>query len=263
MQKDLDDSCLGAIFGGHIQEARKTCRFSITPRKEALVEIAANTFKIFPANNNFSAEMLCPIGKTLVQVKMGTEVKIRPGCTLELEKHLITVDEDEEIQVDPYVASWKWDATAMFPEHPLELVNLALDNLQDLGFHNVDASDIIHHIRTRPKTPEVMASIDVASRYTWILPTLICLLMVLVGIFLYRRFRNRCQRHSPSSTYDDIIRNRNRRSLKAIKEQVAKATTIEEIANIQIDPESLELQARGEISDEDKNPFRANRLDPI
>jgi len=267
MQKDLDSSCLGSIFRGHIRQAQVNCRFSVQPRKEAVVETSQGTFRIFPQTQEAEGEMTCLKKKRLMKFHAGSEISIQPGCSLDLENHVISIDEAEQVEIDHHISTWHWDAAAMFPDHPIEVVNLALEKLQNLGLHNVDATDIIHQIRTLPTNPEIVSHFETFSKFSWIISIIVLFFFLLLGFYFYRRFRSHCsnfRRSSRRPSYNSIIRysTRNNQQLRHIQQRVAQAENIEELANIEINLSPSELaQARGEISEPSQSAKTLNEKD--
>jgi hypothetical protein len=167
INRNLDTTCLGALFSGHITEAQENCRFRITKRQENVFQTDINTFRIFPRLNSVEGKLKCNDTNTKIMFVNGDEIKLSKGCRLTLEHHIVTAGEEEEMTMTSPVASLAWNPKDMFPHHDLQQVDLAISHLKEMGAHNLDASDLINQLE-KMKSATILGNLNSGSSWIWL-----------------------------------------------------------------------------------------------
>jgi len=189
INRNLDTTCLGALFSGHITESQENCRFRITKRQEKVLQTDKNTFRIFPRLNSVEGKLKCNDTNTKLMFMNGDEVKLSKGCRLTLEHHIVTAGEEEEVTLTSPVASLAWNPKDMFPHHDLQQVDLAISHLKEMGAHNLDASDLINQLE-KMKSSTILASINSASPMAWVAAIVAVVIAIMIFTCWYQKCKN-------------------------------------------------------------------------
>jgi hypothetical protein len=147
LRTNFKSTCLGSIFMGDFESSRTQCNFWIQRKKETLLDLGNNQFRVYTMAN-YTTEEVCENGNRAVNVSNGVTLEVRDGCRIQLQQNLLiaNVQQEMELETENRILSWTWNITHVFPNSTPNLVEEALNSLTARGFHNVDASDLLHQL---------------------------------------------------------------------------------------------------------------------
>ena len=189
LEKNMRSTCLSSIFIADALAARENCHFTIMAKREAVFPMDNNQFQIYTAETLYVTEA-CKESKRNLQLNNGDTLTLKSGCKAYTQDHLLLAEEKEDIQLETGedIRAWTWNVTHLFPNVSSEAFEAALKNLKANGFHNVDATDLLHQL-------DIVAAKPVWTYFSWayLVPVVILVLMMMCILFLLIKFCCSCQ----------------------------------------------------------------------
>ena len=148
LSTNFKSTCLGAIYMGDYLSTRRHCNFKIQKKKETVYDLGNNQYKVYCSNCSYTTWEECPNTKSPLKIFNGVTLHVGDGCFIDLKENIILANSQEEIQLETEnrVLTWAWNMSHMFPNVSSTYVEEALKSLNERGFHNVDASDLLHQL---------------------------------------------------------------------------------------------------------------------
>ena len=139
LQKQLNSSCLGALYLQDFTIVQELCPLHIVPVAETVKQLLDNWFLIFsPAPQ--TAYISCRNGtQNDAYIKSGiSTIHLSPGCKMNLKLHILHADFSINLPSDMVHFQWDWDPKTLFPDASSEIAELLetgneLPTLQDLN----------------------------------------------------------------------------------------------------------------------------------
>lgn len=138
LHKQLNTSCLGALYLQHFDIAQEICPLFIQPAKEIARQLLDNWFLIFSPSPQ-TAYIACRNGtQSETYLKSGiTRIHLSPGCQMNLNAHILNADFATNLPTDIIHFQWEWDTHTLLDdtESIRELYDSGNDipTLQDLN----------------------------------------------------------------------------------------------------------------------------------
>jgi hypothetical protein len=118
--------------------------------------------KIFHLDNNtymvyylrkISTNHVCPKAKTIsaVQITSGQTVRINPSCYIRTMDHIITADDNEEIEIHSKWLDWTWTLGQLFCQPENHIVTAAIEKLRTKISRKFDAEVQLHKLEAMIK----------------------------------------------------------------------------------------------------------------
>ena len=155
LQTKMGGTCLGAIFIKDLAGMKSFCKFEITPLEEQVFQLSRNKWQVF-SKTHFTTAKVCDGSVTPLAIGYSTSVQLNPSCKVRLQSHILYAEQEDTVSIEPIHFTWAWNVSAIFPNIPVSQFSAAMQSLHDYGLHIVEASDIIHHLKT----------LDTASSYS-------------------------------------------------------------------------------------------------
>jgi hypothetical protein len=110
--KQLNGSCLGALYLQNFDSAQELCPLHVRPIGEVVKQLLDNWFLIFSPNPQ-TAYVSCRNGtNNEAYFKSGiTRIHLSPGCRMNLNAHLLQADFSMHLPDDIVNFQWDWDIT--------------------------------------------------------------------------------------------------------------------------------------------------------
>jgi len=194
LRTNFKSTCLGSIFIGDVASARTQCGFGVQKHKEAVLDMGNGEYRIFTPQS-FATAQVCHNSSTSLNITNGATVKIQDGCKIQLKQHLLVANDQEEVQLqtENRVLTWSWNMGHLFPNVSEDNMQKALRALTTRGFHNFDASDLLHQLDIISNQPE---SNFYTSNYSSPVASII-VVAAIVGLgFLLCCLKKRCSKKS-------------------------------------------------------------------
>jgi hypothetical protein len=145
--KQLNTSCLGALYLQNFQLAQELCPLHIRPSGEVVRQLLDNWFLIYSPHPQ-TAYVSCRNGtENEAYIKSGiTRTFLSPGCKMNLKDHLLQSDFSLSLPDDIVDFKWDWDTSPI----ALNLEN-EIDLLQQEGKTDPTLQDLIEIKKRNPK----------------------------------------------------------------------------------------------------------------
>ncbi len=147
--KQLNNSCLGALYLQDFELVQSLCPLFIRPAGEVVRQLLDNWFLIFSPNPQ-TAYISCRNGtENEAYIKSGiTRTFLSPGCKMNLNLHLLQADFSLNLPEDIIHFSWDWDTSKVTPN-----LDNYMKTLFDKGNPNPTLRDLnelkLQELRTR------------------------------------------------------------------------------------------------------------------
>lgn len=155
LKTNFKSTCLGSIFIGDLASARTQCSFVIQKNKETVLDMGNGEYRIY-TSGSYLASQVCYNHSTYRNITNGATLKVPDGCRVQLKQHLLVANEQEEVQLETEnrILTWSWNMGHLFPNVTEDTMQKALRSITNRGFHNFDASDLLHQLDIIHATPE-------------------------------------------------------------------------------------------------------------
>jgi len=190
LRTNFKSTCLGSIFIGDFESSRSQCNFWIQRKKETILNLGNNQYRVYTMAN-YTTEEICENGKRALNVSNGAVLEVRHGCRIQLQQNLLIANVQKEMELETVnrILSWTWNITHIFPNATPNQVEAALNSLTARGFHNVDASDLLHQLDLIAAKPY---SEFYTTNYTAPLASVVLVLVILGAAVLICCCKKRC-----------------------------------------------------------------------
>ena len=152
LSKELNNTCLGALYLQDFTIAKEICDFKINPTQEVVQQLLNNWFLIFSPTMR-TGFIQCINGtqrETYLQPGIN-KIHLSPGCNAALAEHQLHADGAITITTDITHFEWSWDVATELHMDPKSL-NLFISELQDAGIISPSLNDLSHlKIKTHGK----------------------------------------------------------------------------------------------------------------
>jgi len=144
LSKELNNTCLGALYLQDFTIARDLCDFKINPSTEVIQQLLNNWFLIHSPHVQ-TGFISCANGtQRETYIKTGiNKVHLSPGCQANLAEHRIVADGSIHLPSDITHFEWTWNAAAELQLNPT-LLNEYINELQTAGINDPSLEDLSH-----------------------------------------------------------------------------------------------------------------------
>jgi len=144
LSKELNNSCLGALYLQDFAIAKELCDFKIKVTQEVVQQLLDNWFLIYSTKAQ-TAFVSCTNGtQQETYLKTGiSKVHLSPGCQANLAEHRLIADGAIVLPSDITHFEWTWDAASELQLNPI-LLNEYIDELQKAGINDPSLEDLSH-----------------------------------------------------------------------------------------------------------------------
>ena len=177
LHKQLNNSCLGALYLQHFHIVQEICPLFIQPATEMVRQLLNNWFLIFSPHPQ-TAYISCRNGtQGETYIKAGiTNQHLSPGCQLNLNAHLLTADYSINLPTDIIHFQWDWDTQDLFYDATNSIEDLILS-----GIENPTVQDLSEYKLSKPNKKWMALQIFISFICSILALSLITLL---IGTFL-------------------------------------------------------------------------------
>ncbi len=146
---DLTKACLGALYLADAKNIQDRCKLSIGGAQEKIFRLDTNTYVVY-SPGKININHVCPKAKSIsaIQISSCQMVRINPSCYVRSMDHIITADDDEEIQIHSKWLNWTWTLGQLFQQPENEKVTAAIDRLRTKISSKFDAEILIKELET-------------------------------------------------------------------------------------------------------------------
>ena len=144
LNKELNNTCLGALYLQDFTIARDLCQFKINPSQEVVQQLLDNWFLIHSPKVQ-TCFISCTNGtQKEAYIKTGiTKIHLSPGCQANLIEHRLVADGSVYLPSDMTHFEWTWNAAAELQLEPMLLSNYIAE-LQQAGINDPTLEDLSH-----------------------------------------------------------------------------------------------------------------------
>ena len=131
LRKNLEGSCLGALFIQHQQGVMEQCKIEYRPNVETVYQLSTNNHLVY-SPNPLTTQILCTNGshypQQLVEI---TKIHVPDHCSIDLINHTITSDGNIQISPKPLQMFMTLD-TNIFPSEMMNAIEHADDEMNQI-----------------------------------------------------------------------------------------------------------------------------------
>ena len=113
LNKDITNSCIGAIFRQNLTALKERCHIKINKRKETLIPLSEDSY-ILQTTKPQTISMECKTRIEHLAISREETINLKQGCKLETEEHVIfagkNINEEEKVHKWPI----HWEVTNLF-----------------------------------------------------------------------------------------------------------------------------------------------------
>jgi hypothetical protein len=151
LTKELNQTCVGALYLQDYDSAQKFCQIQVTPTKEIVFQLLGNWFLIYSpiiftsdvyCANNTRSRFFIPVGVT--------KHHLSPGCYADFKDHVLFANTAVRIESDILHFEWQWENQFFQIHDPLELAQM-VQEFQESG-NSAPTLNEINHIRVNKKS---------------------------------------------------------------------------------------------------------------
>ena len=183
MRKDIDKTCLGAIFKMNEKGMKNQCRFKIQDVTERAYKIKQDTWLV-TSPYTYTANVHCGVIHQTIPIYPMSTITLNKGCTMELVDIIIRNDQEELLEDNSLMhLRWKLNLTNLFHGIQPSEFGEALNKLKENSEYIVSPKDF-ESLRNEE------GIVPVNTYGGWIV--IGTLLVIMVGAFiLYEYFRRK------------------------------------------------------------------------
>jgi hypothetical protein len=199
--KQLNNSCLGALYLQDFELAQELCNLQITPALEIVRQLFDNWFLVFTPFPQ-TAYVSCRNGtNTETYLKSGiTKTYLSPGCKMNLKAHLLQSDHSLHLPDEVVNFQWDWDIA-----HITETLEQDMDILRSAGNTKPTLKDLKNLKINRTKT--VLYRIFKISIISLVALAIVAVLVIwcffkdlLFKVPCIKNYLKRIKKHQPRKT---------------------------------------------------------------
>ena len=194
LRKDLQGSCLGALYLQHEQGVIENCKIDKIPLRETTYQLSSYDHLIF-SPKPITTQILCKNGTHFPQKLSGTtQITVPPFCSIDLVNNTITSDGNTRITPDPLIFQWHLQPN-LLPVHLLSatshidlLINelhANLSNFRATPNSSISDAQFASLLHSHVSTPSL------SSAFIWSIVTTSLLTVLITLIFLFSMYRRR------------------------------------------------------------------------
>jgi hypothetical protein len=145
LQTDLTTTCLGSLYSRDLAGVQRSCKFEQRPLVEKVFQLSTNDFLVY-SPTVYSQTVKCLNGDNHpADFGHSTKLHLPNGCSIQLNKHILRVDEKFHQPLRPHISEWKWQPLQLpvsllsensHLEANLLLLNKHLTNLSSANYNN-------------------------------------------------------------------------------------------------------------------------------
>lgn len=190
-------TCLSSIFTADPESTRQQCKFRVSPTEEAVFQKAKNEYIIF-TKHPMNVQEVCQGAQseakrnpTSHRVTNGETISVKSGCKIITREHLLVGDQEDNFPIEDSaeVRSWAWSVSHLFPNISRDKLDEVMERLNAKGFHNLDASDLLHQLDLVTAQPD--------SKLYWALYIASGAVFVILAGLVFVWILLRCQLQKP------------------------------------------------------------------
>jgi hypothetical protein len=144
LSKELNNSCLGALYLQDYTIAKELCDFKIRPSQEVVRQLLDNWFLVYtPVVQTGFVQCLNGTQRE-AYMKIGiNKIHLSPGCQADLIEHRLHADGSITLPTDLTHFEWAWDAAGELNMDP-KIISMYIDELIQAGISNPSLEDLSH-----------------------------------------------------------------------------------------------------------------------
>jgi len=144
LSKELNNSCLGALYLQEYTIAKELCEFKIRPSQEVVQQLLDNWFLIYTPTTQTGFIQCLNGTQREAYLKIGiNNIHLSPGCQADLLEHRLHADGSINVPTDITHFEWSWNAAAEIDLEP-QFLSMYIDELVENGIHNPSLEDLSH-----------------------------------------------------------------------------------------------------------------------
>jgi Baculovirus F protein len=149
--KDLNQTCVGALYLQDYEAAQHLCQIAVTPTKEIVFQLLGNWFLIF-SPSIFTSDVNCANGtRSRFFIPEGiSKHHLSAGCQAEFKSHVMFSNNAVRLESDILHFEWQWESKFFEQHDPSELI-ASLTELQNTG-NNAPTLNDLSHIKVKRKS---------------------------------------------------------------------------------------------------------------
>jgi hypothetical protein len=119
---------------------------------EKIFRLDGNTYVVYSLGK-INTNHVCPKTKSIsaIQISSGKMIRISPGCHVRTMDHLITADDNEEMEIHSKWLDWTWTLRQLFQQPENEKVMQAIEQLWQRISGKFDADTLINELQQMTK----------------------------------------------------------------------------------------------------------------
>jgi len=206
--KQLNDSCLGAMYLQDFDIVQELCTLQVTPAMEVVRQLQDNWFLVFsPAPQ--TAYISCRNGTNSETYFRGgiTKTYLSPGCKMNLNSHLLQSDFSLQLPDEVVNFQWDWDISNI-----VETLEQDMEILREAGNVKPTLKDVRQLKITRTRT--IFSRIFIISLMSLVALAIVALLVIwcffrdlLFKIPCIKKKISRLRKRQPRKSKTPVVRN--------------------------------------------------------
>ena len=144
LNKELNNTCVGALYLQDFKIAKEICNFKIAPSKEIVKQLLDNWFLVFSPNSQ-TCFVECSNGtQKEIYMRDGiNKIHLSPNCQADLKEHRLHADGSIHLSDDIQHFEWNWDITKNLNLDQVTL-NDYIFELNEAGINSPTLTDLSH-----------------------------------------------------------------------------------------------------------------------
>jgi hypothetical protein len=144
LSKELNNSCLGALYLQDYTIAKELCDFKIRPSQEVVRQLLDNWFLVYtPVVQTGFVQCLNGTQREAYMKSGINKIHLSPGCQADLIEHRLHADGSITLPTDLTHFEWAWDAAGELNMDP-KIISMYIDELIQAGISNPSLEDLSH-----------------------------------------------------------------------------------------------------------------------
>jgi len=191
LTKDLNSTCVGALYLQDFAGAQELCQIQVTPTQEIVFQMLGNWFLIF-SPQPYTAEIFCGNGSRS-RFFIGNGVSkhhLSPGCQAEFKHHVLISNNAVRLDSDIMHFEWHWE-DKFFNTNDVNEIITNVQALQASGTSQPTLNDL-NHLKLNRRS----ALSYIFQLISFVLSTVATSLVTIAILYLCLRYRNQvCQNY--------------------------------------------------------------------
>jgi hypothetical protein len=190
LTKELNSTCVGALYLQDYAGAQELCQIQVTPTQEIVFQMLGNWFLIF-SPQPYTAEVFCGNGsRSHFFISSGvSKHHLSPGCQAEFQHHVLISNNAVRLDSDIMHFEWHWEDKFFNHNDVNEIIN-NVQALQASGTSKPTLNDLNHLKLNRRSALSYLFQL-----LSFIFSTIATALVTIGILYLCLRYRNQVCQH--------------------------------------------------------------------